>query len=75
MFIGSVPNRTAPPAILLREAYRGERLVVCRKPLLAAERDLARIADQVKRRRPGRRTDTGLPVMASPSSSVISHRQ
>jgi transposase len=59
--------------------YPGERLIVCRNPLLAAERerkrvdllaaterDLSRIADQVKRRRSGRRTaaDIGLAVGA-----------
>lgn len=57
----------------------GERLIVCRNPLLAAERgrkraellaaterDLTRIADQVRRRRPGRRSaaEIGLLVGA-----------
>lgn len=59
--------------------YPGERLIVCRNPLLAAERgrkraellaaterDLTRIADQVRRRRPGRRSaaEIGLLVGA-----------
>ena len=59
--------------------YPGERLVVCRNPLLAAERsrkrgellaaterDLTRIADQVRRRRKGRQTaaEIGIAVGA-----------
>lgn len=59
--------------------YPGERLIVCRNPLLAAERgrkraellaaterDLTRIADPVRRRRPGRRSaaEIGLLVGA-----------
>ena len=59
--------------------YPGERLIVCRNPLLAAERGrkradllaateraLTRIADQVKRRRSGRRSagEIGLAVGA-----------
>ncbi len=59
--------------------YPGERLIVCRNPLLAAERgrtradllavterDLSRLADQVKRRRANRRTaaEIGLAVGA-----------
>ena len=59
--------------------YPGERLIVCRNPLLAAERarkrdalleaterTLQRLADQVRRRRPGRRkaAEIGLAVGA-----------